>query len=99
MKFVLRPAARVDLETIWLQTAEKWGVGQADAYVADINKRIVNTAEMPGLGSEVFGLPPDYRKVPSGAHRVIYRCTQTELVVVRIVHEREDVLEDLGDLW
>jgi plasmid stabilization system protein ParE len=46
-----------------------------------------------------MGLPAEYRKVRSGAHRAIYRCTATELVVVRIVHEREDVPDDVGDFW
>lgn len=56
-------------------------------------------AETPGIGSAVFGLPADYRKVPSGSHRVIFRCTETQLIVVRIIHAREDVGDDWGGFW
>lgn len=80
-------------------TKAEWGEAQAKRYLADLRRQIEFAAEFPGIGSEAMGLPKEYRKARSGSHRAIYRCSETELVVVRIVHEREDVPDDWGDFW
>ncbi len=72
---------------------------QADAYVRGIEAAITSACEHPSMGSSVLGLPDAYRKMRSGRHRVIYRATETTLIVVRIVHEREDVPDSLEDFW
>ncbi len=97
MIVLLRPHARADLRAIWHYTANEWGIEQADHYVAQIVSAIDRAAEMPGMGSVVFGLPPEYRKARAGSHRAIYRCTDTHLIVVRIIHEREDVPEEFDN--
>ena len=91
---VLRPRARRDLANIWLYTADRWGTDHADAYVASINAEMQRILAFPRSGSRVVGLPDDYRKIRSGSHRAIYRWTDAELIVVRVVHAREDVAED-----
>jgi plasmid stabilization system protein ParE len=70
---------------------------QAKAYVEGIRRQISQAAEFPGIGSSVHGLPADYRKIRAGSHRIIYRHTDTELIVVRIIHERQDVPSDIDD--
>lgn len=97
IQLVVRPRALRDLAKIWYYTAENWGVDQANAYVGSINAEIERMLAFPLLGSRVVGLPNDYRKIRAGSHRAIYRCTDTELIVVRIVHEREDVPDDIDD--
>ena len=51
MKYALQPAARADLTNIWLYTAERWGVQQADLYTASINQKIIDTSAYPQAGS------------------------------------------------
>lgn len=99
LEVVLRSSAEADLLEISRYTKTAWGVAQARRYMQDLRGQITFAAEFPGIDSAVMGLPAEYRKVRSGAHRAIYRCTATELVVVRIVHEREDVPDDVGDFW
>ncbi|WP_366146169.1 type II toxin-antitoxin system RelE/ParE family toxin [Erythrobacter sp.] len=94
----MRPAARHDLAKIWTYTADTWGAFQADSYVREINDRVIKLLDFPAMGSRVEGLPEQYRKVRSGSHRVIYRTTEVELLVVRIIHEREDVPDDI-ETW
>lgn len=94
----LRPRARAELQGIWHYTASEWGIEQADHYVAQITSAIDRAAEMPGTGSAAFGLPSEYRKARAGSHRAIYRCTETHLIVVRIIHEREDVPDGFADV-
>jgi toxin ParE1/3/4 len=98
MIVMFRPRARAELQAIWHYTANEWGVEQADHYVAQISLAIERAAQMPGTGSAVFGLPPEYRKARAGSHRAIYRCTDTHLIVVRIIHEREDVPQGFNDV-
>lgn len=95
IRLVLRSAARRDLVEIWLYTADQWGAAQAENYTAAMGREIRNALAFPRIGSQVEGLPNDYRELTSGKHRIIYRYSDTELVVVRIIHERQDVPEDL----
>lgn len=99
LKIVLRPRAATDILAIAQYSKAEHGEAQAKAYIEDIRRQIAFAADFPGIGSEAFGLPPTYRKVRSGFHRAIYRCTETELIIVRILHEREDVPDEIEDFW
>jgi len=98
IRLVLRPAARQDIASIWLYTADRWGVDQADRYTSGIDREIQSALEFPAIGSAVEGLPNDYRKLSCGKHRIIYRHNDAELIVVRIIHERQDVPSTMDDL-
>ena len=95
LEVVLRPRVFDELERIADHTILEWGQTRAKSYLEDIRRQIDRAAEFPGIGSPVYGLPPEYRKVRAGSHRIIYRQTATELIVVRIIHERQDVTNDL----
>jgi toxin ParE1/3/4 len=92
---VFRPKVLAQIDEISDLTIAEWGEPQAKAYVAEIRRQIERAAEFPGIGSSAYGLPADYRKVRAGSHRIIYRTTPTALIVIRIIHEREDVPDDL----
>ena len=98
-KLIIRPAARREIVDIWLHTADRWGVEHADAYVRQIEATIALSLELPNIGSAVFGLPSTYRKMKSGSHRIVYRRTGDELIIVRVLHERQDVPDDWEDFW
>lgn len=96
-EIVYRPKVIAKIDEIADYTIAEWGQAQAKRYIQDIRRQIEFAAEYPGIGSEAVGLPAEYRKLISGSHRVIYRCTDAELIVVRIIHEREDVPDDMDD--
>ncbi len=97
LEIVFRPQAEADLNSIADYTIAAWGEAQAKRYILDIRHQIETISQFLGMGSEAFGLSADYRKVRSGHHRVIYRYTETELIIVRILHEREDVPDEIED--
>ena len=99
LEIVLRPRAEQDLEGIAEYTKITWGETQAKRYLDDLRRQIDFAAEYPGIGSEAFGLPAQYRKVRSGLHRAIYRCTNTQLIVVRVIHASEEVPDESEDFW
>lgn len=94
---LLRPQARADILAIAEYTKVEHGEHQAKRYIEDLRRQIEFAAEFPGIGSQAFGLPPVYRKIRSGSHRVLYRCSDTQLIVVRVIHEREDVPVEIED--
>lgn len=96
---VFRPKAEIELTSIAVYTKTAHGERQAKKYIEDLERQITFAAEFPGIGSEAMGLPPAYRKVVSGQHRVIYRHTEHELIVVRILHASQDVPDDIEDFW
>lgn len=98
MTYRLRPRARADLREIWRYTARTWSTDQADSYVGEIKSRIAQAAEMPALGSPLPDVPGEFRKCRSGRHLILYRQSTDDIVVVRVIHEREDVPEGLNDL-
>lgn len=96
---VFRPAAEDDLSAIADYTKAEWGERQAKEYAKEIRRKISFAAEYPGIGSPLPGLPPDFRRIPAGSHRIIYRQLDHRLVVVRIIHEREVIPEDWDEYW
>lgn len=99
LEIVLRPRAEEELLDIARYTRTEWGERQAKRYIEDLRRQIEFAAEFPGIGSEAFGLPAQYRKVRSGMHRAIYRHTDTQLIVIRILHASEDVPDEIEDFW
>ena len=99
LEIAFRPRAEEDLANIARYTRTEWGELQAKRYIKDLRRQIEFAAEFPGIGSEAFGLPSQYRKVRSGTHRAIYRCTKTQLIVVRILHASQDVPDEIEDFW
>lgn len=99
LEIVFRSLAKADLEAIAAYTKSEWGEAQAKQYSLEFRRQIDLAASFPGIGSDAFGLPRMYRKLRCGHHRVIYRYDQTHLTVVRILHEREDVPDDIEDFW
>lgn len=91
---MLRRAAERDLRSIADYTEAEHGAIQAKRYIEDIWRALSLVAEFPGIGSDAAGLPPHYRKIVSGMHRVIYRHTDDAIIVIRIIHASEDVPDD-----
>ncbi|MFO6447506.1 type II toxin-antitoxin system RelE/ParE family toxin [Erythrobacter sp. NE805] len=95
IELVVRPAARQDLANIWSYTATTWSIEQADFYVGQIGAQMEKLLVFPEIGTPLEGLLTGYRKVRTGSHRIIYRTAEQQLIVVRIIHEREDVPDEL----
>lgn len=95
LEIAFLPKALDQIDRIAEQTIAEWGEAQAKIYLEDIRRKVELAAEFPSMGSEIYGLPAQYRKLPSGVHFVVYRASETVLTVVRIIHEREDVPEGL----
>lgn len=96
MRLVVLPSARRDLALIWSDTANRWGISQADAYVAAINARFGGITDFPSSYPEYRSKHAAFRKAASGEHLIFYVVAADRVEVVRVLHHRMDVDEMLG---
>lgn len=87
----LRPKAHADLAEIWQYTADTWSLDQADHYIS----QIINHLEAACQGKHRFRPIPEiegeYLKITSGSHFIIGRGQGSIFIVVRILHQRQDI--------
>ena len=86
----LTPLAELDLEGIWLHTAEHWSLGQADHYHRDL----IATMEALARGEKVGRtcvVRDGYFRYAVSSHVVFYRETDYTLDVIRILQQRMDI--------
>src|SRR5687768_8691284 len=95
-RFVLTPEARSDLSDILLYTEQQWGLAQLRSYNAQLKAAFAQVARFPGLGN----LRPDFgsgiRGHRVGHHVVIYQPSDTEVLILRILHVRRDFDAEFG---
>ena len=98
-KVAIRPKARFDLDDIWDYTIDAWGRDQAKIYLRAINHAFQKLAKNPHLGKKYDGIHEGLRAYPSGKHLIFYFKTNAGIDIVRILHERMDIIsqgEDVG---
>ncbi len=91
----LRPRAQRDLDEIWDFTAAKWSPAQAEIYLRQIQQALKILAGDPGIGVSCEEIRAGYRKFPVGAHVLFYRLVDGGAEIVRILHQRIDVGQNL----
>lgn len=85
----LAPLALADLENIWTYTAERWSPDQAESYHADIIAALEGLSVATKTGRPV-DVRPGYLKYAVGSHLVFYRQTDSNIDVIRILHQSTD---------
>lgn len=93
-EYRLRPAARRDLERIWIDTAATWGEPQAERYIRDMTKAFALLVKHPEMARERDELTPPMRVKRSGSHLVLYQIAEDHIDIIRIRHAREDWMSD-----
>lgn len=86
----LTPAARRDLSSIWNFTEERWGRGQAEKYIRDIQSAVERVADDPHRGRDREELREGYRSYAVGSHTIFYVHRDGLIDVVRVLHQRMD---------
>jgi toxin ParE1/3/4 len=60
------------------------------AYADRLSATLDELTQFPGIGRACEEIAPGLRSFSVGQHVVFYRVTNGELIVVRIVHGRQD---------
>lgn len=96
--YKLRPAAQQDLENIWLDTARRWSVEQAERYIRQMSEDFAALVEFPEMERERTELTPPVRIKHSGSHIILYLIVDDHIDIIRIRYGREDWMSDpLGE--
>ena len=86
-----------DLKEIYRYTRRMWGRAQAERYLRGLERRFSVLAGNPlaGLAREDLE-PPGLRSVVHGSHVVFYQSQPYGVLIVRVLHGRQDVRTHLG---
>ncbi|WP_415918950.1 type II toxin-antitoxin system RelE/ParE family toxin [Tateyamaria sp. SN6-1] len=94
---VLRPAAEADLIAIWTYTVETWSVGQAEAYLRDLDQMFAMLSDFPEMARLRTEFTPPVRLHAFRKHVIIYLEDETHVDVIRVVHGRANWAVMLAD--
>jgi toxin ParE1/3/4 len=86
-----------DLQEIYRYTRRTWGRAQAELYIRGIEQRFELLAGNPLVGIAREDLQPEgLRSVVHHSHVIFYQPQPYGVLIVRVLHGRQDVREHLG---
>lgn len=91
------PRALRELEGIADFTLERWGEAKAEAYIADLWRRLYWIAENPLLGRSRFDVSSDLRSFKQGSHLIFYLVGETEIKILGVPHASADFTSYFDD--
>ncbi|MCQ0090335.1 type II toxin-antitoxin system RelE/ParE family toxin [Pelagivirga sediminicola] len=95
--YVLRPLAEQDLADIWTDGADHWGIAQADRYFDGMVELFDLLSEQPEIARLRKEFRPPVRIHIYGSHIFVFETVETGIAVIRVLHQRRDILALLGD--
>ena len=92
----IHPLAEQDLADIWIYGADRWGVNQADNYFDALVNLFDLLSEQPEIARLRDEFSPPVRIHPYGSHVVVYDTVGTGIAIIRVLHNRRNILAMLG---
>lgn len=91
-EYILTNKAVVDLNSIWVYTADYWSEYQADKYYNMLIDTCQDIANNPDLGKNYDGVSSDLFGLKVNRHIIFYRKSKNKPIeITRILHERMDL--------
>ncbi|HET8521779.1 MAG TPA: type II toxin-antitoxin system RelE/ParE family toxin [Thermomicrobiales bacterium] len=84
------PEADADFVLILRYSALAFGPDRMDAYAEQLYRAFDDLAHFPSIGRARDELAPGLRSYPVGQHIAFYYATDDELIIIRIIHSRQD---------
>lgn len=91
LRLLLAPQAEEDFADILQYTLKTWGEAQFLAYRNLLDKALLTLLENPRIGALRPEISKEHRALPTGNHIIVYRVTDSAILVSRILHARMDV--------
>lgn len=86
-----------DLKEIYRYTRRTWSKGQAERYIRGLEQRFRDLADHPFSGTVREDLQPEgLRSLVHGSHVIFYQPQSYGVLIIRILHGRQDVRMHLG---
>lgn len=97
-KVIFRQKAIDDLNEIWTYTFKKWSEEQADKYYFAIEYACNQIGLNPELGKKHEEIRKDLFGLKTGKHIVFYQIlNNNEVEIIRVLHERMDLINRIND--
>ena len=96
LEWRISQTATKDLESIWLFTKERWSERQADRYYQLIINEINVICSHPNAGLNYSHIRKGYSASKVKAHLIFYRFKSNKIEIIRILHERMDLLQQFN---
>lgn len=96
-RFTVSKAASADIRNIAKYTQQRWGRDQRRQYLDGLNKKFEMLAAMPEMAAERRDFQPPVRIHHYEKHLIIYVITDSGILIVRMLHQRQDVSAQLSD--
>ena len=90
MKLRLAPRAVEDLADIGDYTEEAWGRSQRMRYLEELRAALVTLQSFP-RSAPPLERDPRLRVRNALQHRILYRLDGDELIVLRVIHQAQDL--------
>jgi toxin ParE1/3/4 len=79
-----------DIIAIYIRGMREFGAAQAERYHEGLLRTFEILADNPTLAREHKDLSPSVRLHPYGSHLIIYILRDAEILIVRVLHGRQD---------
>ena len=90
--------AAADLRDIYRYTRRRWGKAQAERYASQLQQCCTMLATRPHAGRKREELqPPDLHSFVQGSHVIFYQPQPYGVLIVRVLHDSQDVGRHLND--
>lgn len=95
-KYHLSKAAEDDLREIIEYTFAEWGIDQVFKYRDNLESRLETLAKFPEVGRKNINLPEHIFYVVEGKHYVFYKIVEEGIEVIRFLHSKMDIFNDIS---
>ena len=92
---IFSPTASIDIDDIYNYTQETWGYEQAETYTFGLRDSCRTLATGGRIGRRIPGLKPGYLLLSYRSHWIIYRETDQQVIIARILHQRMNISRHL----
>ena len=96
MSFRTSRQADEDIVGIYLHGEERFGLAQAERYQDDLFKTFARLSSNPSLARLRTEFTPPVRLFPFGAHVIVYTAANEGILIVRVLHGRQDWIARLS---
>lgn len=90
-RLAIADAARTDLADIARYTEERWGAVRRRRYMEEIRRRYTGLRRRPPQGRPREDMCRSCRALIVGQHVLIYRETDDQIELLRVLHQRMDM--------
>lgn len=93
MIYKLSVRAEQDIDRIDKYTMQKYGIDQSDQYLSEIMKVLNIIVSAPKSGQERNKVKKGIRSLPANKHIIFYKILRNEILIVRVLHQKEDYIK------